>query len=87
MTLFGALSLSALVSASNWQPTEKIQLGEVDGRLALSVSAVFEDGVQRVLLKKPVPVPVGEALAYDIVCSQISPAKFCALVRDAARGV
>ena len=84
MTLFAALSLSALVSASNWQPTEKIQLGEVDGRLALSVSAVFEDGVQRVLLKKPVPVPVGEALAYDIVCSQISPAKFCALVRDAA---
>ena len=83
MTLLAALSLSALVSAAYWQPTEKIRVAEVDGHLALSVSSVFEDGVQRILLKRPVPVPAGEALAYDIVCSQISPAKFCALVRDA----
>jgi len=83
MTLLAATALSAFVTAANWTAPADIAVGEAEGRLDLGISSVYEQGVRRVLLKRPVPVPEGRALAYDIVCSQISPAKFCALVRDA----
>ena len=82
MTILAA-ALTALVQAGSWTGTDKVAVSETDGRLEFSFSGVRDDGIQRVLLKKPVPVPQGKSLVYDLVSSRISPTMFCALVRDA----
>ena len=81
--ILAAAAISSLLSSAEWIGTDKVSVAERCGKLEFSITATREDGVQKVLLRSPARVPEGQELFYDLVSSQISAAKFCALVRDA----
>lgn len=77
-------SLTALSLAGSWtsESPSVCPLSEREGRLEIGVRGCAGDGVVRVMLKEPVPVPAGCDLFFKAMRPKHQSVTFRALVRD-----